>query len=305
MAELLQTPPVRELVGNDDKVEQALTHLFEKVGDRVRKGRENKGISRRVLSECSGVSPRYLAQLEAGAGNISIGLLKRIAIALDTRIEWLVGEDDRSDPNTRHFLQLLKTASPAAKEAAIRLLEDDTAGQDRAKRICLLGLRGAGKSTLGRLVAERLQMPFIELNREIESSAGMQVGDIISLYGPDGYRQLESSELNKVIDAHSDVVLAAGGGLVTEAATYSNLLSHFHTVWVKASPQEHMNRVREQGDERPMEGNPRAMDQLKMILRAREGLYKKANATLDTSGKSIDQTVDELASIIRAHQFLD
>ena len=291
------------LLSASNDADRALDELFTKVGERVRKGRERKGISRRILSEISGVSPRYLAQLEAGAGNISIGLLERVALALDTRIEWLVGDDAQTDIDARHFMQLFQAADPSAQAEAIRMLEDAANGHDRAQRICLLGLRGAGKSTLGRLVADRLGMRFVELNREIENSAGMQVGDIISLYGQDGYRQLENSELNKVIDDHQRVMLAVGGGIVSEASTYSNLLGHFHTVWVKASPQEHMSRVREQGDERPMEGNPKAMEQLKMILRARERLYERASVTLDTSGKTEDVSLEELVSIISANHF--
>ncbi len=304
MKELLNTSHAHDISSGPDEVDIVLAELFSRVGERVRKAREKKGISRRVLSEISGVSPRYLAQLEAGAGNISIGLLKRVALALDSRMEWLVGDAGQAEANSRRFLELFMAANPAAKAAAIELLQNGATGHYRAQRICLLGLRGAGKSTLGRMAAERLNIRFVELNREIESSAGMAVGDIISLYGQDGYRQLESAELDKVIDAHERVVLAVGGGIVNETATYAKLQAYFHTVWVKASPQEHMSRVRAQGDERPMEGNPKAMEQLQMILRSRQRLYEKALATLDTTDKTKDASLDELVSIIDANHFL-
>lgn len=279
--------------------------LIQRVGERVRRARERKGIPRRVLSETSGVSPRYLAQLEAGEGNISIGLLQRVAVALDHRIEWLVGEED---PWTSEALQIadLFRASGADTQAAIRdILNPVPAESQRAQRLCLIGLRGAGKSTLGAEIAGQLGLPFVELNEEIEEQAGMPVDEVMALYGPEGYRKLEAQAVTRVIATHDSMVLAVAGGIVAEPSTYTQLLGHFHTIWLKTSPDEHMARVRAQGDERPMAGNPEAMEQLKSILTSRETLYAKAEAQLDTSGQSLDASVSSLLKLIDDRGFLD
>ncbi|GHE03296.1 transcriptional regulator [Defluviimonas sp. 20V17] len=279
--------------------------LIRSVGERVRRARELKGLPRRVVSELSGVSPRYLAQLEAGEGNISIGLLKRVAIALDHRIEWLVSEED---PWTSEVLKVadLYRASPAAVRARVLdLLEPEPPERLRARRICLIGLRGAGKSTLGALAGQRLGAPFVELNREIEDHVGMAVTEVMALYGQEGYRRLEAQAIDRIIATHDSLILAVAGGIVAEPDTYKTLLSRFHTIWIKAAPDEHMSRVRAQGDTRPMAGNPEAMEQLKSILQSRVTLYQRAEAMLDTSGKPLETSVQELLDLIRAHGFLD
>lgn len=284
--------------------DEAVSELLTQVGVRVRKAREIKGIPRRVLSEMSGVSPRYLAQLEAGEGNISIGLLKRVALALDHKIEWLVSEDGQLASEAQRVAELFRSADRATQEATLRALSPATSRNARAHRVCLLGLRGAGKSTLGRLTSEALGVEFLELNREIELYAGMPIGDIIALYGQEGYRKLETQALDKVVDKHNRVILAVAGGIVSEAGTYHNLLSRFHTIWLKAAPREHMERVRAQGDERPMEGNPEAMSQLKAILNSREALYERASAHLDTTGQTRDITLRHLITMINDNRFL-
>lgn len=278
--------------------------LIARVGERVRRARDRKGIPRRVLSEKSGVSPRYLAQLEAGGGNISIALLQRVAHALDHKIEWLVGEDDPWSSDALRVADLYRTATAETQARVRAALNPEPIEATRAQRICLIGLRGAGKSTLGRLVGDQLGVPFLELNREIEEQSGMPVAELMALYGQEGYRRLEAQAIDRVIATHDSVILAVAGGIVAEPDTYANLLGHFHTIWVKATPAEHMARVREQGDTRPMAGNPEAMDQLKSILTAREALYDRAQARLDTSGHTEGESLEELMTLIETRNFL-
>lgn len=287
-----------------DEADRAVDVLIQSVGERVRKARELKGLPRRVVSELSGVSPRYLAQLEAGEGNISIGLLKRVALALDHRIEWLVGDEDPWTSEALRIADLYRSAPAAVRQKVMETLVPDPPETLRGHRVSLIGLRGAGKSTLGAMAGERLGVPFVELNREIEDHAGMPVTEVIALYGQDGYRRLEAQAVERVIATHDTMILAVAGGLVAEPETYKLLLSRFHTIWVKASPEEHMARVRAQGDTRPMAGNPEAMEQLRALLRSREALYDRALARLDTTGKPLDVALDELVSLIHERGFL-
>jgi len=288
-----------------DQVATSVTDLIARVGDRVRKARERKGIPRRVLSEMSGVSPRYLAQLEAGDGNISIGLLQRVAIALDHRIDWLMGEDDPWTSDALRVADLFRGANATVQQAVLRTLNPEPAESKRARRLCLIGLRGAGKSTLGALAGQALDLPFVELNNEIEDQSGMPVNEVIALYGQEGYRRLEARAISRVIATHDDLILAVAGGIVAEPETYNLLLAHFHTIWLRTSPEEHMARVRNQGDERPMAGNAEAMDQLRSILTSREALYGRALAQLDTSGQTVDASLAQLLALIRDRQLLD
>ena len=235
------------------------------VGQRVRQARERQGMTRRVLSDHSGVSQRYLALLENGGGNISIALLHKVARALGESVAQLVTES----------------------------------GHDRRRRICLIGLRGAGKSTLGRRLSAELAMPFRELNRDIEQQSGMPVTELMALYGQEGYRRLERQALQGVVAATDAVVLAVAGGIVSEPETYAFLLQYFHSVWLKASAQDHMSRVRAQGDLRPMAGNPQAMQDLQSILTSREALYAQAEATVSTSGRTPEESAGELAAVVR------
>ncbi len=285
-------------------VEAEVRALLTRVGERVRKARELKGLPRRVVSEISGVSPRYLAQLEAGEGNISIGLLQRVAIALDHRIEWFVGEEDPWTSEALRAADLFRASTNETRQKAMAVLSPLPPERLRAHRVCLIGLRGAGKSTLGAMAGQVLHAPFVELNREIEDHSGMPVTEIIALYGQEGYRTLEAQAISRIIATYDTLILAVAGGLVAEPDTYKTLLAHFHTIWVKASPEEHMTRVRAQGDTRPMAGNPEAMDQLKSILKSREALYERADAQLDTAGKPLQTSVNELVALIRERRFL-
>ncbi len=284
--------------------EFATQDLSERVGARVRKARQMRGIPRRVLFESSGVSPRYLAQLEAGEGNISIGVLHRIAQALDYKAEWLIGEEDPWDSDGLQMLELFRQASDDVKDNVMRALCPDSAENARAQRVCLIGLRGAGKSTLGALLGAALKLPFVELTAQIEEMSGMPLAEVMAFYGQEGYRNLEAQALDRVIAADDRMVLAVAGGIVSEPSTYTTLLSRFHTVWLRATPTEHMERVRAQGDERPMAGNPKAMEQLKCILASREALYGRANAQLNTSGRTENESIRDLMELVEEHGFL-
>jgi XRE family aerobic/anaerobic benzoate catabolism transcriptional regulator len=269
------------------------------VGDRVRKARERKGVTRKTLSELSRVSQRYLAQLEAGEGNISIALLHRVAAALDHRIEWLVSEEDPWASEAAQVASLYASATASQRQRVMQILNPDRPTQLRRQRICLIGLRGAGKSTLGRMLSESLDAPFMELNADIEEQSGMPVNEVMALYGQEGYRRLERQALERIVERTDCVVLAAAGGIVAEPETYNFLLRHFHTIWLKAAPEEHMQRVRAQGDNRPMAGNPKAMEELNSILKSREALYRRAEAIVNTSGKTLGESRAELVRAVR------
>ena len=295
-------PDLRLLAGASELSEDDFVSM---VGDRVRMARARRGISRKVLSELSGVSQRYLAQLEGGQGNISIALLKRIAVALDHRIEWLVGEDDPWNSDALRVAALFRAATVEQKRRVLALLDPDNAGEQRGRRIALIGLRGAGKSTLGRLAAAARDIPFVELNAEIEATSGMPVNELMALYGQEGYRRLERHAVERIAAAHDSVILAVAGGIVSEPDTFNFLLRHFHTIWLKAKPEEHMSRVRKQGDTRPMAGNPAAMDELKTILTSRESLYAQSGAQVDTSGKDVEDSLNDLLETIERERYLE
>lgn len=280
-----------------------VTNFLIMVGDRVRKARSRMGISRRILSEKSGVSQRYLAQLETGQGNISIGLLLRIADALDFGIEWLVGQDDPWSSEIARASYLLQTATKKQRQQVFEVLEPARADQNKANRIALIGLRGAGKSTLGELAAQQLQIPFLELNDEIEESGGMSVNEVIALYGQEGYRLLEHQAVERIVATHSSVILAIAGGIAAQPDTFNYLLGNYHTIWLRAEPEDHMQRVRAQGDERPMAGSPNAMNELRKILTNREEQYRRADAKVDTSNATVEQSLAALTDTIRDRAF--
>lgn len=304
MAEITTFGGVSTQIDSESEMERAISALMVQVGNRVRNARERKGISRRILSETSGVSQRYLAQLEAGTGNISIGLLQRVAHSLDHKIEWLVGEEDPWNSTSLRVAELFAAAEPEARDQVLRILAPGGDQTERAQRVCLIGLRGAGKSTLGKLAAEQLNVPFLELNKEISLHGGMPIDEILAFYGQEGYRNLEAGALDRVIENYDRLILAAAGGIVSEPETFKKLLSKFHTIWLKATPQEHMDRVRAQGDERPMKGSTDAMEQLTSILTSREALYSRAGLMVDTSFQALDDSLAELISTIQTHRLL-
>ena len=279
--------------------------FLRRVGERVRDARGRKGLSRKLVSEQSGVSQRYLAQLESGGGNISIALLRRVALALGVPIEWLVCDEDPWASEILPVVGLYQRASADQRARVLEILDPEHPNVKRGRRVTLIGLRGAGKSTLGRLAADSLGIPFLELNEEIEQASGMPVAEVIALYGQEGYRQLEHQAVERVAATHEQVVLAVAGGIVSEPKTFDFLLRHFHTIWLRARPEEHMARVRGQGDERPMAGNPSAMEELKSILTSREALYARAEAQVNTSGRTLDESLGDVLQAIADNRFID
>src|SRR5712671_6626913 len=239
--------------------EQQEAAYLSRLGERVRAWRTDHGMTRKTLSEGSGVSERYLAQLESGQGNISVLLLRKVARAMGVPVEQLVREDGRSP---------------------------------RAGRIALIGLRGAGKSTLGKKLAENQGVPFIELDREVEKEAGAKLGEVFAMYGQDAFRRFERRALERVLNQHERAVIATGGSLVTDPATYELLQQRCVCVWLKASPEEHMSRVIAQGDLRPFRngmqgaGRSAALGEIEKLLEDREKLYGRADAIVETSGRT-------------------
>jgi XRE family transcriptional regulator, aerobic/anaerobic benzoate catabolism transcriptional regulator len=272
---------------------------LSRLGERVRTLRNRRGMARKALAKHSNVSERYLAQLESGQGNCSIVLLRRIAKAIGVPVAELVDERPERAVEARLLEQTLERLSPTEIGEARELLLTRFGGatRHRRSRIALIGLRGGGKSTIGRLAAKRMEVPFIELDQEIERLAGMKVGQIFELFGQETFRRHERGALEAVLAAHPRFVLATGGGLVTEPGTFELLLSAAFTVWVRAEPEEHMQRVVDQGDLRPMADNARAMDDLVSILKSREPLYAKADGELDTTGKTPDRAARELGEL--------
>lgn len=269
------------------------------LGRRLRETRERRGMSRKALAAAADVSERYLAQLESGEGNVSIVLLRRIAFALAASLVDLLNSEQHSTEHRLIRRLLERLPEHRLEEVVFRLMRDLGASEStRRARIALIGLRGAGKSTLGESLAAELQVPFVELDREIEQEAGVSLSEVFMLYGQSGYRRLERRCVDRVIQAYPRAVIAAGGGIVSEFETYNVLLANCFTVWLKAAPEEHMARVAGQGDFRPMRDNREAMEDLRRILSAREPLYAKADVTVDTAGKKIEESLSELHKVI-------
>ena len=279
--------------------------LLQALGERVRNLRARRGLTRRGLASAAVVSERHLANLEYGTGNVSILVLQQIANALQCSMAELLGDVTTASAEWLLLRELLEGRSEAdlkrVRLAAGEILGTAPMGDPhRASRIALIGLRGAGKSTLGRMLAEQLNVPFLELNQEIERVAGCSVREIYDLYGAGAYRRYERRALEEAVQIYSDVVIATPGGIVSDPATFNELLSHCTTVWLQAQPDEHMSRVVAQGDTRPMAANPEAMDDLRRILDGRSAFYSKADHVLDTSGKSLAQSFRQLKALVAA-----
>ena len=265
------------------------------LGRQVRETRERRGLSRKALSQEAAVSERYLAQLEAGEANASVLVLRSVARALDMRLTELLGERESATEHRliRRFLDQLP--AHRLEDVLFRLMREFGPEESaRRRRIALIGLRGAGKTTLGRMLAQELGVAFVELDQEIEREAGMSLSEIFMLYGQAGYRRVERRCLEKVLQTRDPLVLAVGGGIVSEPETYNLLLLHCFTIWLKAMPEQHMARVMAQGDLRPMQGSAEAMEDLRRILHAREPLYGKADVTLDTEGDTAEESLRKL-----------
>ncbi|NMG00878.1 helix-turn-helix transcriptional regulator [Aromatoleum toluolicum] len=276
------------------------SNILPTLGKRVREIRDRRGMTRKLVAREAGVSERHLAHLEGGDGNVSIVLLHNIARALNVSLIELLApetEDTVEKRLIRRFLERLP--QHRLEEVVFRLMRDF--GHEEAvrrKRIALIGLRGAGKSTLGKRLAQEETMPFIELDREIEKETGIPGREIFSLYGQSGYRRIEKRTLERVLRDNPRAVISVGGGVVSQPESFEMLLSQCMTVWVKAQPEEHMARVMAQGDLRPMAGNDEAMEDLKRILEARLPLYAKADTVLDTTGETVDQSFIKLRQLV-------
>lgn len=277
--------------------------MLVELGARLRSTRARRGLTRKATALAAGVSERYLASLEHGIGNPSALILRQLAGALDCSIAELVGDPTTTSPEWLLIRELLA----GRNDADLRRVRQSIAamfqsGEEATKerRIALVGLRGAGKSTLGQWLAGRLDVPFIELSREIERIAGCEIRQIHDLYGANAYRRYERRALDEVIQRHSDAVIATPGGIVADASTFHTLLQHTWTIWLRAAPEEHMQRVLRQGDLRPMAASEEAMDDLKRILSGRSAFYAKADHRVDTTAKSLEQAQAELASVVDA-----
>jgi len=280
------------------------------LGERTRALRARRGLTRRGLALAAQVSERHLANVESGVGNASVQFLRQVARALNCSLSELIGDETASSPEWLMIRETLRGRSDAelsqARETLVALLGAPASPAARRQRVALIGLRGAGKSTLGRDLAAAFDVPFVELNREIEALAGCSLNELHSLYGSVAYRRYERRALEEVIARNPRAVIATPGGIVSEAATFQLLLAHCHTVWLRASPEEHMERVQAQGDTRPMagnRGNAEAMDDLRRILDSRASFYAKADTQFDTGGKSQATALAGLKKLLRGAVF--
>jgi XRE family transcriptional regulator, aerobic/anaerobic benzoate catabolism transcriptional regulator len=273
------------------------------LGERVRALRSRRGLTRKSLASAADVSERHLANLEYGLGNASILVLLQVAQALQCSLAELIGDVTTSSPEWLLIRELLEHRDDSAlrrvRVAIGEMLGTGGANASRSSRIALTGLRGAGKSTLGRMLAEDLGFPFVELSREIEQIAGCNLSEIQALYGVNAYRRYERRAIEEVIQIYPEAVIAAPGGLVSDAATFNQLLAHCTTVWLRADAQDHMKRVAAQGDMRPISASKEAMEDLKGILAGRKAFYSKAEFTLDTSAQPLDATFQALRKLVR------
>ena len=277
------------------------------LGERVRAMRARRGLTRRALAQAAGVSERHLANLEYGVGNASILILLHVTRALQCSLAELLGDVTTQSPEWLMLRELLANRDEATLRR-VRLAASDVIGTGRPRseapparssRIALIGLRGAGKSTLGRMLAEDLDFPFVELSRDIEKLAGCSISEILGLYGQNAYRRYERRALEETIQAYPEAVIATAGGLVSDLGSFNLLLRHCTTVWLTADPEDHMSRVRAQGDLRPMAASREAMEDLKTILAGRAAFYSKAEMRVDTSAQPLAETFHILRAEVR------
>lgn len=272
------------------------------IGAELRKHRAKRGLTRRQLAQSSATSERYLAQIESGTGNPSVSVLRAIARALELPTAALLPEAGVHTAALGAVIDLIAQVpetdlSSLAKDIELRLARQSNT--DRGRRVALVGLRGAGKSTLGRMLAQHYGWPFIELDRKVEEDYGASIPDLIEMAGMATFRRHERSALERVIAEQSAAVITTAGGIVSNSETYALLLRRTHTIWIKARPDEHMSRVMAQGDFRPMAQNRAAMADLVAILEARRADYARAEAEVDTSAESIEQSFAELLRMVK------
>jgi XRE family aerobic/anaerobic benzoate catabolism transcriptional regulator len=272
--------------------------LLAALGRRVRMLRARRGLTRESLAIASGVSKRHLANLEYGVGNASILVLQQVAQALQCPVAELLGDVTTQSPEWLLLRGMLADQDEATLRR-VRLAVSDLLGTGREQgegarpkdyRVALIGLRGAGKTTLGSMLAEDLGYPFVEISREIEKLAGCSLGEIQALYGQNAYRRYERRAVEEAIEIYPEAVIATAGGMVSDLPTFNLLLAHCTTVWLRAEPEDHMKRVVAQGDTRPMAGSAQAMEDLRTILAGREAFYAKADLRIDTSAQPLAET---------------
>ena len=295
------------VIGETDRAAEPSKHPFlVGLGERARASRSRRGMTRKSLAAAAHVSERHLANLEYGLGNVSVLVLLQISNALKCSLAELIGDTTTKTPEWLMIRAMLDDSDEMTlrrvREAIGELLGTGGArGKSlRGSRVALVGLRGAGKSTLGRMLAEDLDFPFVELSREIEKFAGCSINEIQALYGQNAYRRYERRAMEEAIQIYPEAVIATPGGLVSDPATFNQLLTHCRTVWLQAQPEDHMKRVAAQGDLRPMAGNREAMEDLKGILAGRAAFYSKAEFHLDTSAASLEDTFSALRRIVRS-----
>lgn len=279
----LSTAPLPE----EDKDPDARDPFLIALGERLRALRSRRGLTRKALAKLADVSERHLANVESGVGNASIQFLRQITTVLNCTLAEMIGDETATSPEWLMIREILRGRSDEelakARATLAGIFDAPTSEMARRQRVALIGLRGAGKSSLGRMLADYWMVPFVELGREVETLAGCGIAEIHALYGPNAYRRYERRALEDIIQRYPRAVIATPGGIVSDPATYNLLLSHCYTVWVKAAPKDHMARVLAQGDTRPMMGNREAMDDLKSILESRAAFYSKADLSFDTS----------------------
>ena len=298
--------PLRRIRASTKTPERkSMPEYLQQLGIRLREARIRRSLTQVQLAKMCDLSSRFVAKMEAGVGNISIVRLRELAQALEVPIESLAAENAPASPAFEQSTSFLKKLPPSDLDNAHRLLLERFSGVPsalRASRIALIGLRGAGKTALGCLLAERLRCPFIELDRQIERDTGLTLSIIFDLYGQAGYRRMERVALDRILERHRRFVLATGGSIVSDPENYNRLLSACFTVWLRASPEDHMTRVLKQGDRRPIAQSRQAMRDLRRILYSREGLYRQADAVLDTSGRSVRACLHALVLTVQSLQ---
>jgi XRE family aerobic/anaerobic benzoate catabolism transcriptional regulator len=277
--------------------------LLASLGERVRRIRSRRGMTRKALALAADVSERHLANLEYGSGNPSILVLQQVAHALQASMAELLGDVSTSSAEWLLIRELLSQRSEAellrARGALTELFGAGRNAGSRLQRIALVGLRGAGKTTLGRMLADDLERPFVEVSRDIERLAGCSISEIQGLYGVNAYRRYERRALETAIEQHPNAVIATPGGLVSDAASFNLLLASCYTVWLQAAPEDHMQRVAAQGDMRPMAASAEAMSDLKNILTGRSAFYSKADMRFDTSAQPLGPSFALLSQQVR------
>jgi len=291
----------RKTPSEEQNNSRAAAAFLAGIAREVRRHRAKRGMTRRQLAQASDTSERYLAQIESGAGNPSVTVLRAIAQALDLSTAALLGEPSARSAARAACLDLIAQLPEQELPELTQLIGQRVALSDRAdqgQRIALVGLRGAGKSTLGRMLARHLGWPFIELDRLVEEDYGASVTDMIEMAGTATFRRHERAALERVIAGHDAAVITTAGGIVADPENYALLLRRSHTIWIKARPEDHMSRVMAQGDFRPMAQNRQAMGDLVAILEARRADYARAEAELDTSGDTLERSFAKLVRIV-------